>query len=110
LHPSPTRRSSDLLDPVEALAYVRSRFYEQLIDGEWVTDVRSDIGRIERQQDFIRRALRRAIDRGARNPATLDQLIDVALDGIVVDDELTADDIFDLARRFRSFDPDDLVT
>ncbi|MFO7279258.1 MAG: LCP family protein [Thermoanaerobacterales bacterium] len=98
------------LDPVEALAYVRSRFYEQLIDGEWVTDVRSDIGRIERQQDFIRRALRRAIDRGARNPATLDQLIDVALDGIVVDDELTADDIFDLARRFRSFDPDDLVT
>src|SRR5690606_36996578 len=30
--------------------------------------------------------------------------------GIVVDDELTADDIFDLARRFRSFDPDDLVT
>ena len=29
---------------------------------------RSDIGRIARQQDFIRRALTRAIDRGARNP------------------------------------------
>ncbi len=98
------------LDPTEALAYVRSRHYEQYIDGRWVEDLRSDIGRIDRQQDFIRRALRRAIDRGARNPGTLDQLIDVGLSGITVDGELTADDIFDLGTRFRSFDPESLTT
>ena len=98
------------LDPVEALAYVRSRHYEELVDGRWVEDLRSDYGRIARQQDFIRRALARAIDRGARNPGTLDQLIDVGLGGITVDDALTADDIFDLGTRFRSFDPDSLVT
>lgn len=98
------------LDPTEALAYVRSRHYEELIDGEWVKDLRSDIGRIARQQDFIRRALSRAIDRGARNPGTLDQLIDVGLEGIRVDGELTADDIFDLGTRFRSFDPESLTT
>jgi LCP family protein required for cell wall assembly len=98
------------LDPTEALAYVRSRHYEEHIDGRWVEDLRSDIGRIDRQQDFIRRALRRAIDRGARNPGTLDQLIDVGLSGITVDGELTADDIFDLGTRFRSFDPDSLTT
>ena len=98
------------LDPTEALAYVRSRHYEEHIDGRWVEDLRSDIGRIDRQQDFIRRALRRAIDRGARNPGTLDQLIDVGLSGITVDGELTADDIFDLGTRFRSFDPESLTT
>jgi polyisoprenyl-teichoic acid--peptidoglycan teichoic acid transferase len=98
------------LDPVEALAYVRSRHYQQYIDGRWVTDLRSDIGRIDRQQDFIRRALSRAIDRGARNPGTLDQLIDVALEGITVDGDLTADDIYELGTRFRSFDPDSLAT
>jgi polyisoprenyl-teichoic acid--peptidoglycan teichoic acid transferase len=98
------------LGPVEALAYVRSRHYQERIDGEWVEDLRSDIGRIARQQDFIRRALSRAIDRGARNPGTLDQLIDVGLSGITVDSELTADDIFDLGRHFRSFDPDSLTT
>jgi LCP family protein required for cell wall assembly len=98
------------LDPTEALAYVRSRHYEEEIDGRWVEDLRSDIGRIARQQDFIRRALSRAIDRGARNPGTLDQLIDVGLSGITVDGELTADDIFDLGTRFRSFDPDALTT
>lgn len=98
------------LDPTEALAYVRSRHYQQQVDGEWEQDMRSDIGRIDRQQDFIRRALGRAIDRGARNPGTLDQLIDVGLDGITVDGELTADDIFDLGTQFRSFDPDSLAT
>ena len=99
-----------VLDPTEALAYVRSRYYEELIGNRWVLDPRSDIGRIARQQDFIRRALRRAIDRGARNPGTLDQLIDVGLDGITVDNQLTAGDIFDLGTRFRSFDPDSLLT
>lgn len=98
------------LDPTEALAYVRSRHYEEEIDGRWVEDLRSDIGRIARQQDFIRRALSRAIDRGARNPGTLDQLIDVGLSGITVDGELTADDIFDLGTHFRSFEPDSLTT
>ena len=98
------------LDPTEALAYVRSRHYEEFIGGRWVEDPRSDLGRIARQQDFIRRALSRAIDRGARNPGTLDQLIDVGLSGITVDGELTAGDIFDLGTRFRSFDPDSLLT
>jgi LCP family protein required for cell wall assembly len=98
------------LDPTEALAYVRSRHYEEEIDGRWVEDLRSDIGRIARQQDFIRRALSRAIDRGIRNPGTLDQLIDVGLSGITVDGALTPDDIFGLGTRFRSFDPDSLTT
>jgi LCP family protein required for cell wall assembly len=98
------------LDPVEALSYVRSRRYKEQINGRWVEDPRSDLGRIARQQDFIRRALSRAIERGARNPGTLDRLIDVGLSGITVDDRLTAGDIFDLGTRFRSFDPDSLQT
>jgi hypothetical protein len=34
----------------------------------------------------------------------------VGLDGITVDQELTAGDLFDLGRRFRSFDPENLET
>ena len=98
------------LDPTQALAYVRSRHFEQLIDGDWEPDPSGDLGRIARQQAFIQRALSRAIDRGARNPRTLDELIEVGLDGITVDDSLTADDIFRLGNRFRSFEPRDLLT
>ena len=98
------------LDPVQALAYARSRYHDQLVDGEWVRDPRYDLGRIQRQQDFIRRALDRAISKGARNPGTLDRLLDAALASVTIDDELTTGDIFDLARRFREFDPDSLET
>jgi polyisoprenyl-teichoic acid--peptidoglycan teichoic acid transferase len=92
----------------QALAYVRSRAFQSFSDGAWSTDPTGDLGRISRQQDFIRRALRRAVDQGLRNPITLDNLIDVGLDSLVVDDLLTADDILDLGGKFRTFNPETL--
>lgn len=91
------------LSPSQALAYVRSRAYQFLDDGRWRTDPTGDLGRISRQQDFIRRAVKRAISRGVRNPATLNRLINVGLDSVAVDDSLTADDMLRIANRFRSF-------
>jgi LCP family protein required for cell wall assembly len=98
------------LDPVQALAYARSRHYQELIEDDWTSDPTGDLGRIGRQQAFIRAALDRAVSRGARNPATLDRLLDVGLDSVTVDDDLTTGDIFDLAQRFRSFAPSSLET
>lgn len=96
------------LSPDQALAYVRSRAYEEFSNGRWRTDPTGDLGRISRQQDFIVRSLRRAVDRGVRNPVTLDNLVDAALETVTVDELLVGDDIVDLATRFRAFDPDDL--
>jgi polyisoprenyl-teichoic acid--peptidoglycan teichoic acid transferase len=96
------------LDGEQSLAFVRSRAYQVFDDGVWRTDPTGDLGRISRQQDFIRRALRRAVDQGARNPIKLDELIDVGLDAVAVDDVLTADDILALATRFRTFNPETL--
>jgi LCP family protein required for cell wall assembly len=94
-----------MLDPDQALAYVRSRHFETFEDGRWRTDPTGDLGRISRQQDFIVRALDRAIDRGVRNPVTLDRLVDAALETVTVDDVLTGADLVDLGSQFRSFDP-----
>lgn len=98
------------LDGQQALAYVRSRHYQRYEDGRWRTDPSADLGRINRQQDFIVRALHRAIDRGVRNPLTLDRLVDAGLGTVSVDDRLTADEIITLGRAFRSFDPGSLRT
>jgi len=38
----------------QALAYVRSRYYESLQNGRWSYDPTSDLGRIKRQQYFLR--------------------------------------------------------
>ena len=46
-----------------------------------------------------------AVDDGVRNPITLDRLVNAGLATVTVDDLLTADDIIDLGRAFRSFDP-----
>lgn len=96
------------LDARNALGFVRSRAYQERIDGRWWTDGSGDLGRITRQQEFIVRALERAIDQGLRNPVTLDSLIDSALGAVTIDDTLDGDDILDLGSRFRDFSPSSL--
>jgi LCP family protein required for cell wall assembly len=94
------------MDGDEALAYVRSRAHYQYFDGKsWKTDVTSDYGRIARQQDFIQRALQKAVDKGARNLGVARDLLDVALANVVVDQNLTINDLLRLASTLRDFDP-----
>ena len=45
------------LDGQQGLSWFRRRSMEFLIDGTWQADGRGDLGRIERQQDFIRRMM-----------------------------------------------------
>jgi LCP family protein required for cell wall assembly len=91
----------------EALAYVRSRHYQWLNPdtGKWVTDPTSDYGRITRQQDFLKRALGKAIDRGARNPLVAQGLLDTMRKYVTTDTELTIDVMLQLAGAMRNFDP-----
>lgn len=98
------------LSPDQALAYARSRAFEYQDETGWHTDGTGDLGRISRQQDFIRRALQRAVVKGVRNPVTLNQLINVGIGNVTVDDTLTAQDIFSLGKRFRTFEPNELET
>lgn len=96
------------LDPSQALAYARSRHFETLQDGDWEEDGQNDFGRMRRQQEFMRLALSRAIDRGARNPVVLNDLINAVDDAVLLDDQLTARMILDIANAFRLFNPESL--
>lgn len=97
------------LDPVQALAFVRSRYFEIDEGDGWISDPTSDYGRISRQQHFIRASLKRAIAKGVRNPFTLNQLIGVAQKDLTLDDQITNKDLVDLGMQFRNFDPDSLI-
>ena len=89
----------------QALAYARSRHYEYKVGNKWRTDGTGDLGRISRQQDFIRRSLKKAVAKGIRNPIVLNQLIDVGISNVTVDSSLSARDLIRLGNRFRSLDP-----
>lgn len=91
------------LDPNNALGYVRSRHYEYLEAGRWHDDPYSDLSRIQRQQDFIRRVMRKALS--VRNPLTIDRLITSGVRDVRMDDGLSEGDIVTLGRRLHSLSP-----
>jgi LCP family protein required for cell wall assembly len=94
------------LDGYMSLAYVRSRYYEWYEAGRWHSDPSSDFGRIDRQQDFIRRMLRKAVSSGFTNPVTLNRLIGIGVNNVTLDRGMSTRDIVTLARRFRNLDPE----
>ena len=94
------------VDGTQGLAWVRSRNFEILQpDGlTWVPDPRADLGRIERQQDFIRRMLKKALSSGLTNPLQLNRLIGIGVRDVTLDETLSTKDITTLARRFNNLD------
>lgn len=99
------------LDGETALAFARSRHLErQDEDGDWDTDPTADLGRITRQQFFIRKAIERVVAMNPfTNPLTFTNLLDVAVDSVGVDAGLSNDDLRNLASSFDGFDPDTIV-
>lgn len=93
------------LDGDRALQYVRSREYQYYESGKWRLDGSADIGRIDRQQDFIRRVMHKAV-RVGRNPATLNALVANAVDTVKMDTAFSTKDILRLGRKFKSMEPD----
>jgi polyisoprenyl-teichoic acid--peptidoglycan teichoic acid transferase len=92
-----------------ALQYTRARRYqERQDDGTWAEDPTSDIGRIARQQYFLKQAAKKAIARGARNPVELANLIGIAQRYLEIDETLRPQDVLDLVGAFDAFNPDDL--
>jgi len=78
-----------LLDGTQALAYARSRHYEQLqADGQWQEDPTSDLGRSTRQRDFVNRCLQQAVAQVKINPFDTGDLVKAMGNAISIDDEL----------------------
>ncbi|MEN9504805.1 MAG: hypothetical protein RI958_731 [Actinomycetota bacterium] len=93
-------------DGDHALAYVRSRKYQYLdTDGRWKGDPAGDLGRVSRQQDFLRRVISQAIDRGVTDPTVARSLIKAAQDYVVVDRALTINRMLQFVGVLRGFEP-----
>ncbi|MEK7425845.1 MAG: LCP family protein [Actinomycetota bacterium] len=86
------------LDGDQALAYVRARHLEFLESGVWQQDPTSDLGRITRQQDFVRRTIAAASQAGVSDVAVARALIDSIQNDIVVDSQLTISDMLGFGR------------
>lgn len=94
----------------QALAYVRSRHYQIYENGRWRSDPLSDLGRIQRQQDFMRRVASEAVSDATSNPLTFNALVDSVVKNVRVDEGLSLADMTRLANRFKSLDPGAIET
>lgn len=97
-----------LVDAEQAVAYVRSRHYEQERQTDvWTAEPGADLGRIRRQQLFLTAAMKRA-GAQAGNPLEFTRLLGAARTAISIDSGFSLEEFSDLANQFRSFDPSTL--
>jgi len=95
----------------EALAYARSRHLKWMDEnGKTHEDGTSDLGRITRQQDFLRRTLSAALGKGLYDPAVARGLIETLQKDIVTEAGFTVDDMLQFAGVLKDVDPASIRT
>jgi len=104
-HPTRDRNTGLYIKPgcknltgVQSLAYARSRFFEEKVDGEWRIDGTSDIGRGKRQRLFTALLLQTAVNRTLGDPFRAGTIMDGATSALLVDERL---DMLEFAKLMR---------
>jgi LCP family protein required for cell wall assembly len=87
-----------LLDPAQALAYVRSRTFETFTDGRWRKDPTADIGRTERQRAFIVNLAAAVRTSALANPFTAGSVLEAVVASVGAEPGF---DAFSAAARLR---------
>ena len=100
--PTPGRH---VLQGADALALVRSRYYQYLQNGSWRAEGTGDIGRIQRQHEFMRALASKAIHAARGNPLTAKAVLNKAVRTVTIDSGFSTAEIMRLAIRLRSFRP-----
>ena len=86
------------LDGIDSLAYARSRFFEEKVDGQWRMDGTSDIGRGKRQRLFTALLMQTAVNRTLSDPFRAGAVMRGATSALLVDERL---DMVEFAQLMR---------
>jgi LCP family protein required for cell wall assembly len=100
----------ELMDGSTSLSYTRSRELQffSLSQKKWMSaDGSGDIGRINRQQQFIRELAGIAVQRSLEDPITANDVVNSVLSNLTIDQSLSKDDILTLIDAFRTVNPND---
>src|SRR4051812_20354588 len=97
------------LDGDQALAFARARHLEfKDGKGRWQTDPTADLGRITRQQIFVRKAMAKVLSLNPTDVLTFNRLLDVAVDSVTIDQSLGRGQLLNLVRQFKNLNPEDI--
>jgi len=91
-----------VLDGAQALALVRSRFYQYEQGGVWHAEGTGDLGRIQRQHSFMRALAAKATHASLHNPFTANAVLSKAVHDVRVDSTYTTIGMLRLGLHLRS--------
>jgi polyisoprenyl-teichoic acid--peptidoglycan teichoic acid transferase len=80
-----TQADCENLGGVDARQYVRSRHMQIFYKGKWHDDESADIGRMARQQDFLKRAMKQLIGKVSSDPSVLAKLLSAMKSNVRLD-------------------------
>lgn len=92
------------VDGRQALIFSRSRNMQLLKNGKWEEDPTADIGRIHRQQLFLKAVLKKAMS--VKALGNWQAVADGIRKGVIIDDGLGLSQFLTLYETFQDFDPD----
>jgi LCP family protein required for cell wall assembly len=94
----------------QALAVVRARHLQYFADGKWSTDPLSDLGRIRRDQAFLRVLVHEAKTKGFDNPIRAQATIASVVHQVTIDSGFSFGEMLSLLRTYRGLNPDTVST
>jgi polyisoprenyl-teichoic acid--peptidoglycan teichoic acid transferase len=101
-----------LMNGEQALEFARSRELEyQTASGRWRSDGTGDLGRITRQQIFIRKVIDRAKAKATGlNVLATNDLLESVIKNLKVDNNFSLGDMLTLLSNYKAFDSNQLAT
>jgi LCP family protein required for cell wall assembly len=85
----------------QALEFVRSRHYQYYVNGSWNTEGLSDLARIQRQQAFIKKMIKKS-ESEFTNPLAVNDIIGGVTKNLTVDKGFSASLMLSLVKDFRA--------
>lgn len=99
-----------VLGGYQALAFARSRHLEYFEDGAWHSDGTGDLGRSTRQQYFLRRVADTTMKKvSITELPTLNRVLEIGGNNLVIDDGAEAGTLLSLARSFATIEGDHII-
>ncbi len=100
------------LDGGQAIAFVRSRYLEYKDSkGNWLHDGTGDLGRINRQQVFMRKIIDRSVGRVADfDILAANEILSSTAEHLKVDTSMDIEQMIQLGKRFADFRGDSMIT
>ena len=103
-----TETGCQTLNGQQALAFARSRHLRYSDGLEWIDDPSGDLGRISRQQFFMRRMMDQVAKKAFSDPLVTNDLISVAQEYIKLDDDSEITKVVAMGQRMGQFEGDSI--